>query len=473
SASSSQSPSSDRRRALMHAWRLLLQCQPHDSICGCSIDEVHREITTRLRRVQQMGRTLLHEAIDTLAGARTPDFGLHHAIAIVNPHPFAITATTEVELQRLTADTPFRLVGPTGEVPYEIVSRSATDGPELRPAEWLRLRLYARDLPPHGLRLVAIEPGAPSASAPPETTLAVHPIAGGIEIVDGSSGLRIVHTFEDEDDRGDLYDFCPRQGAATRSSRDSDLGIAVRARASGRRVEIEVDIDNRRPDHRLRARFDLSTPPKSMWTETSFGFIERTSGGTHPVAAITVTSGAPSFAFGGHGLHEVERASDGALLLTLLRAVGWMSRGDLSTRRGHAGYNVPTPDAQGIGPLRFRYAIAVGPDAVRHLEPGVLGPRAIALERAQPGDRSFLSIEPATVRLSIFKRADDADAFIVRLCGSPTEAVTARVRLFRPLRRAWLSDLDERTGAEIALDGSRDELAVPISANEVVTLRLE
>ena len=59
------------------------------------------------------------------------------------------------------------------------------------------------------------------------------------------------------------------------------------------------------------------------------------------------------------------------------------------------------------------------------------------------------------------------------LCGPPRDAVTARIRLFRPLGRAWWSDLDERIGAEIEVTGSRDELAVPIAADEVVTLRLE
>jgi mannosylglycerate hydrolase len=465
-----QLASIDRRDQLAHAWRLLLQCQPHDSICGCSIDEVHRDIDTRLRGVKQIGRTLVAEAVHSLVGARTPDFALHEAIAIVNPHPFVVTAMVEVELQR-HRDEPFRVVGPAGEVAYEIVSRSPTDGPDRRPAEWLRLRLYARELPPHGLRLLSLEPGAPMPLVAPDTTLAVHAIDGGLEIVDGESGLRIVHTAEDEGDRGDLYDFCPIDGAPPRSSRDTRLGVHMSARAIGRRVEIDVDIDNRTRDHRLRARFELSTPPASMWTETSFGWIERTTAGTHPVSAVTVTHGSPSFAFGGLGLHEVERAADGALYLTLLRAVGWMSRGDLSTRPGHAGYNVETPDAQGLGHLRFRYAIAVGPDAVRELDAALIGPRAVALERAQPGDRSFLSIEPAGVRLSIFKRANEGDAFIVRLCGPPDVAVTARLRLFRPLRSACWSDLDERTGPAIAIDG--DELAVPIAANDVVTLRLD
>lgn len=45
-------------RELEHAWRLLLRNQPHDSICGCSVDEVHREMLTRYQG--------LHDVIDVL-----------------------------------------------------------------------------------------------------------------------------------------------------------------------------------------------------------------------------------------------------------------------------------------------------------------------------------------------------------------------------------------------------------------------
>jgi alpha-mannosidase len=459
----------ERREALRHAWRQLLKCQPHDSICGCSIDEVHRDIDARLRSVEQLGRTLVRDAVEALVGAPTGDFALHESIAIVNPHPFTATGMVEVDLQRRIEDGPFRLLGQTGEAAYEIVSRSPTDGPDGRPAEWLRLRVEARDLLPQGLRVLALESGMPAAPASPRQ-LTVHKIAGGIEILDGESGLRIVHTFEDEDDRGDLYDFCPREGSPKRSSRDHQLGGQISARTIGRRVELDVTIDNRTPDHRLRARFDISTPPTSLWTETAFGWLERTTPGTHPVAGITLAPGAPSVAIGGLGLHEVERSDDGAILLTLLRAVGWMSRGDLSTRRGHAGYNVQTPDAQGIGKQRYRYIVAVGDDATRELAAGLIPPHAVALKHAQPIDRPFLAVEPSSVRLSVCKRAHDGDGLVVRLCGPPDAAVTARARLFRPVERAFWSDLDERIGDPIAV--SDDELAVPIAPNDVVTLRL-
>ncbi|WP_241209352.1 alpha-mannosidase, partial [Streptococcus sp. DD11] len=40
---------------LTYAWKTLLQNAPHDSICGCSVDEVHREMETRFAKVGQVG----------------------------------------------------------------------------------------------------------------------------------------------------------------------------------------------------------------------------------------------------------------------------------------------------------------------------------------------------------------------------------------------------------------------------------
>jgi Alpha mannosidase middle domain len=35
------------REDFAFAWRELLKCYPHDSICGCSCDEVHRDMLVR------------------------------------------------------------------------------------------------------------------------------------------------------------------------------------------------------------------------------------------------------------------------------------------------------------------------------------------------------------------------------------------------------------------------------------------
>ena len=347
-------------------------------------------------------------------------------------------------MQRLVADGPFRLVGPDGEVAYEIVARSPTDGPGLRPAEWLRLRVQApRPAAARPARRRARARRAGRASPPPrDAARRCARSRAASRSSTATSGLRIVHTFEDEDDRGDLYDFCPREGAAR----------AQLARRRPRRPRARARRRSARRDRRRHRQPRARSPParalrrcrrrrrRSAPRRRSAGSSARTAG-THPVAAITAAvtdEPSPPFAVGGPGLHEVELAADGALLLTLFRAVGWMSRGDLSTRVGHAGYNVPTPDAQGLGrltlPLRHRRR-------PRRRARARAGHRPAARRRARRAPRPpiapFLSVEPASVRLSICKRADDGDdgAFLVRLCGPPRGAVTARLRFFRPVGR--------------------------------------
>ncbi|MFB6803148.1 alpha-mannosidase [Peribacillus butanolivorans] len=49
------------RDYLRYAWKTLMENHPHDSICGCSVDEVHREMVTRFEKVQQTASTIIEE----------------------------------------------------------------------------------------------------------------------------------------------------------------------------------------------------------------------------------------------------------------------------------------------------------------------------------------------------------------------------------------------------------------------------
>lgn len=49
-----------------YAWKTLLQNHPHDSICGCSVDEVHREMMTRFEKSYEVGDYLAKEALTQL-----------------------------------------------------------------------------------------------------------------------------------------------------------------------------------------------------------------------------------------------------------------------------------------------------------------------------------------------------------------------------------------------------------------------
>ncbi len=51
---------------LRQAWRTLLKNHPHDSICGCSVDPVHREMMTRFSAVQDIGGSIVEAALEHL-----------------------------------------------------------------------------------------------------------------------------------------------------------------------------------------------------------------------------------------------------------------------------------------------------------------------------------------------------------------------------------------------------------------------
>jgi mannosylglycerate hydrolase len=52
---------------LKRAWRLLMECHPHDSICGCSVDQVHEEMRPRFDQVEQIGEEVTRQSLEALA----------------------------------------------------------------------------------------------------------------------------------------------------------------------------------------------------------------------------------------------------------------------------------------------------------------------------------------------------------------------------------------------------------------------
>ncbi|MCY9515525.1 alpha-mannosidase [Paenibacillus apiarius] len=50
----------------VYAWKTLMQNHPHDSICGCSVDEVHREMVTRFEKSKHMTEMIINETVDSL-----------------------------------------------------------------------------------------------------------------------------------------------------------------------------------------------------------------------------------------------------------------------------------------------------------------------------------------------------------------------------------------------------------------------
>ena len=97
---------------LTYAWKTLLQNAPHDSICGCSVDDVHREMEVRFAKVNQVGNfvkaNLLNEWKGKLATQKAQS---EHLFTVMNTglHDKVDTVSTIVDV----AVCPFKELHPT------------------------------------------------------------------------------------------------------------------------------------------------------------------------------------------------------------------------------------------------------------------------------------------------------------------------------------------------------------------------
>lgn len=85
--------------SLRHAWRELVKNYAHDSICGCSIDEVHEEMVTRLRAVAQTAEAVAEDALARISAQAAPTCGPEEiAVTVVNPSGFVRSGPVDVDV---------------------------------------------------------------------------------------------------------------------------------------------------------------------------------------------------------------------------------------------------------------------------------------------------------------------------------------------------------------------------------------
>ena len=104
--------SSSNQDKLDYAWRELLQNNPHDSISGTGVDEVHRGMMNRYAKVNQIGRSLSETALNTFS-KRVATVSLPKSarpFVIINPSGVTrceeTTVTVEVHRELFSDGTP-------------------------------------------------------------------------------------------------------------------------------------------------------------------------------------------------------------------------------------------------------------------------------------------------------------------------------------------------------------------------------
>jgi alpha-mannosidase len=257
-----------------------------------------------------------------------------------------------------------------------------------------------------------------------------------------------------------------------------------------------AELDNHATDHRLRLRMPSGVPAVPAVAGGPFGPVTRqaliAAGARYPRETpvttapaqryVAVASGPRGLALLAPGFFEYELAADGDLRMTLLRCVGQLSRADLATRPGHAGWPVPTPEAQCPGVDRFQ--LAVVPVGAADLQAGsalpelwedvFLPPRALWLRQAtslRPPDLD-IRLEGNGLVLSAVKPAA-AGGLVLRCYNSGTEPVEGRWRLGQAAARAELVRADERGARTLPLADHGRSIPFRAGPRAIVTVLVD
>jgi alpha-mannosidase len=383
------------------AWRDLLRNHPHDSICGCSCDEVHRDM---LVRYEQLARTLDYVEREALGVGD----------ALVNTLPFR---------RRRVVDGGLVEVGGFSGRRAEPLSRQETPFELDAVADLLTFE----DEPDSGDLYTFCPSGMTTAAQ-----LMTSRREGEILVLEHElPGIRIE--------------------------------TSIRRIAGLDRVELTSVVENDAEDHRLRVHVRSDGGADEVRAESQFGVVRRPlvppaprADRVEPPVPTNHTLG--TVALGSlvlltKGLPEYEASADG-LRLTLLRCVGTISRpAGLATRPLAAGPDIATPEGQCRGRHLFEYALRFDGDALTN---------AGLIRASQDYSTDFLRGDPfdaplelgGDVIFSCLKQAEDGGGFVLRAFNPHDRPETLASSI--PLRRIRL---DEEAAADSGCELAPGEIA--------------
>src|SRR5256714_8893334 len=265
---------------------------------------------------------------------------------------------------------------------------------------------------------------------------------------------------------------------------DCPVRMEISLDAGQKRVDVNLQVDNRASDHRLRVLCESGTRALTHQSGAAFALLERSNrfevrkrwiepptseACVHDLVAVKgATKG---LAVGVDGLREYSVLHDGSTIaITLLRAVGFLSRGDLPERRGHAGPELATPSAQCIGTRSYRYAVVPLDErndvsrAARVVHEWLSPPLTVSGDGRSRGVISL--VEPGTPLVMTALRAGPDGSLVVRIANPQREDVSGTLRFDRAVRASRPVDLREgddalgntgldviRTAAPLDIDG--------------------
>src|SRR5213595_1953736 len=273
-----------------------------------------------------------------------------------------------------------------------------------------------------------------------------------------------------------------------------DVRLVVMLHADSPAVRCILDIDNQATWHRLRARVPTDLTGVAAVAGAPFGSVARPAvsvrGADYPLETpvrtapahrfVAAADGRRGLALLAPGFFEYEWTRHGDLVLTLLRSVGELSRGDLPTRPGHAGWPIATPLAQCLGTSRVELAIV--PVSHAEVERGDVIPslwedvflpvRGFWLRDAgalvsPPID---IGLEGTGLVVSAVKPAQQGSPLVLRCYNATGRRAPGAWRFGEGVKSAHRVRADERESTAMVLEGRGKTVRFVAEPHEIVTI---
>jgi alpha-mannosidase len=285
-------------------------------------------------------------------------------------------------------------------------------------------------------------------------------------------------------------------GSRSTTTEPVTVTTRVELRRSEPFVRLALSWENRSSDHRLRLLVPLARPTSAVDAEGQLAVVRRpltAEGGTGGEFPLPTYPAERFVDAGGAGVllartmeHEVVDTAGGqALALTLLRSIGYLSRNVHPHRDEPAGPQLPTPQAQCLGPATAELAVlphaggwedaALVGAVEAYLHPAVAA-RGASADPAHPAagvsatgaQTTALCLDgPGVVMTSLRRRDAWLELRVVAESTRPTRAVVSLAG--SGIAQARRCDLLGRPGEPLEVAGG--EVRVPLGPWEIATVQ--
>ena len=380
------------------AWSRLFQNAAHDSVCGCSADEVSAQVLVRYAEARQIADELTRRALDRIAEQAPRD-----SIVVVNPSPHPRTEVVELdgELGQVTVPP----LGWTAIRSGQVQGSGPETWPETTPLPTTRI-------------VRGGDAGDSYNYAPPPADVLVdEPDEERLETIEDGLLRRVVLLHRSYRWDGHLVPTETR----------------FELRAGEPFVRVGITFDNPCDDHRVRVHVPLPEEVDRTYAEGQFAVVERPplQEGGHGEQGLGAYPASAFVAAGGIALlfehvAEYELVDGRELAVTVLRSIGLISRAANPWRTENAGPELPIPAAQMHGPHGFSFAWCPDParaleHAERYRHPFLTVPGTGRGARADLPSRAGPELTGALLS-SLRRRNDGLEARIVNESSAPVAA---------------------------------------------------